>query len=86
MSDSIDLEFIGARLDIIRKDQADLRRRVVDLHAKFNQFEARLSSLELRFNSVEERLDHVVMRISGIETSLAEAVRMLRWLTAAEKP
>jgi septal ring factor EnvC (AmiA/AmiB activator) len=86
MSSTVDLEFIGMRLDGIQADLADVRRRQVDLSHRFNGFEQRLGSLELRFNSVEERLDHVVTRISGLEANMAEALLMLRKLTSAGAP
>jgi hypothetical protein len=76
--DNVDFGFIAGRLDTVQKDQADMRRRVIETNTKIDRLTTRVGDIEQQINGVTERMDHVVDRISKLETGMTEVLFHLR--------
>jgi len=85
MSETISLEFIQRRLESIQNDTADVRRRMGTLIDRCRLIEERVDvqtseirSLGKQQAILTERLDTVVNRLTGIETTNAEILMLIK--------
>jgi predicted nucleic acid-binding Zn-ribbon protein len=91
MSETVSIEFIGRRLDVIQADVADVRRRMVALTDRFEGVENKITLLsddvrriERRMHTLEARMDAMVERQSKQEELLHRVLLLTERMAKAQ--
>jgi predicted nucleic acid-binding Zn-ribbon protein len=91
MSETVSIEFIGRRLDVIQADVADVRRRMVALTDRFEGVENKITLLsddvrriERRMHTLEARMDAMVERQSKQEELLHRVLLLTEHIAKAQ--